>query len=148
MYEHTERWHARNPEKVRDIKRRWRRNNPEKQKEASSNWAKRNPEKVAEKAHRRRARVLGNGGSYTIGEWQALCRQYGDKCAVPGCERTDLEPDHVVPISKGGQNDIANIQPLCVHHNRSKSDMTIDYRNKPGLRRWLQTKLFQEEPNG
>lgn len=142
MYEHSRRWHKENPDKVNRVKRRWRKRHPEKQKRAQQNWAKNNPEKVSAKAHRYRARKLSNGGSYTVEQWHRLCKKYDNQCAVPGCDRTDLEPDHVVPISKGGSNDITNIQPLCVHHNRSKSDKIIDYRKNGRIKSWIQRRLF------
>lgn len=130
MYEHNRQWAEKNPEVIAKAKRDWRKKYPEKQRTATRRWAKENPEAVSAKVHRYRARKISNGGSYTSGEWRELCAEYGNTCAVPGCERTDLEPDHVIPISKGGCNNIGNIQPLCVWHNRSKSNKVIDYRRK------------------
>ena len=37
-----------------------------------------------------------------------------------------LTVDHVVPISKGGSNDISNIQPLCCNCNSKKNAKQID----------------------
>ena len=65
-------------------------------------------------AQRRRARLAGAGGSYTMGEWTALLTTF-DHC--PDCGREwDQIPaapggyvitaDHIVPISQGGRNDI------------------------------------------
>lgn len=77
--------------------------------------------------HTRRARKLANGGSYTQEEWQALCGYYGNKCLACGGQ-DPLTVDHVIPISKGGSNDISNIQPLCKRCNDIKYDKTTDYR--------------------
>jgi 5-methylcytosine-specific restriction protein A len=38
-----------------------------------------------------------------------------------------LEADHVVPLTKGGSNDISNIQPLCGTCNRRKFVNIVDY---------------------
>ncbi len=39
-----------------------------------------------------------------------------------------MEADHVVPLTKGGTDDIGNIQPLCGACNRKKFVAIIDYR--------------------
>ena len=44
-------------------------------------------------------------------------------CTHPGCEiHTDLTIDHILPLSRGGTDDLSNLQFLCVSHNSSKSD--------------------------
>lgn len=86
-----------------------------------------NPAKYLAYSHNRRARLQGNGGTYTSGEWQALCEHYGNVCLR--CHAaTRLTVDHIVPISRGGTNDIGNLQPLCRHCNAAKSDKIINYR--------------------
>ncbi len=71
------------------------------------------------KGHTRRARIEGNGGSHTTDEWLALVEQHDKRCAR--ClEQKPLTRDHIVPISRGGTNDITNIQPLCSSCNSSK----------------------------
>lgn len=42
-------------------------------------------------------------------------------CVVCGVRR-DLAVDHVIPVSKGGTNDIDNLQTMCRSHNSAKRD--------------------------
>jgi 5-methylcytosine-specific restriction endonuclease McrA len=80
--------------------------------------------------HARRVKISENGGNFTKAEWRALCKKHGNKCLAcgePGNHKT-LTIDHVIPVSKGGSNDISNIQPLCLVCNSSKKDQIIDYR--------------------
>lgn len=39
-----------------------------------------------------------------------------------------LSIDHVIPVNKGGENTIENLQTLCLSCNSRKSDKIIDYR--------------------
>ncbi len=49
------------------------------------------------------------------------------KClACPSKDK--LEIDHIVPISRGGENKIGNLQTLCKSCNSRKRDNFIDYR--------------------
>ena len=44
-------------------------------------------------------------------------------CAHPECETTnDLTIDHIKPLSKGGSDDLCNLQFMCVSHNSQKGD--------------------------
>ena len=92
-------------------------------------WREDNPEQVLDQSHNRRARELEAEGTYTEAEFVALCEYYGNRCLCPDSDHAGpLVPDHVVPLSKGGSNDIGNIQPLCTRHNSIKGTKTIDYR--------------------
>jgi hypothetical protein len=85
------------------------------------------PERHRHLNNQRRVRKLNNGGSFTLQEWLDLCVRYQHKCLCCKQEKV-LSIDHVLPLSKGGRNDIANIQPLCIRCNSSKGAKTIDYR--------------------
>lgn len=85
------------------------------------------PGKVRGWQHQRRARLRGNGGSYTEAEWQSLCEKFGHRCL--GCgQQKPLTIDHVIPLVQGGPNTIENIQPLCKSCNSRKRHRMIDYR--------------------
>ena len=52
---------------------------------------------------------------------------YGEKCLK--CESTEnIQIDHIVPVKKGGSNEIDNLQPLCNVCNASKGTKIEDYR--------------------
>lgn len=77
----------------------------------------------------RRERLKNVGGSHSIGEWENLKAQYNWTC--PSCLKKEpevkLTRDHIIAISKGGTDNIENIQPLCNSCNSKKSNKTIRY---------------------
>jgi 5-methylcytosine-specific restriction endonuclease McrA len=92
-------------------------------------WRRDNPDKLSQKYRTRLARVRGAPGKHTLNEWNALKEKYRHTC--PSCLRrepeTKLTADHIVPIARGGSNDISNIQPLCLSCNAKKHLTTIRY---------------------
>lgn len=93
-------------------------------------WKRRNPEKVAAISAAARHARRAAPGRFTAGQWRLLCAMYGHRCAA--CRSGGkLTPDHIVPVSRGGSNDIANIQPLCLDCNRRKATKAIVFGFQP-----------------
>mgnify|MGYP001036219271 FL=1 len=58
----------------------------------------------------------------------------GGRCALCGITKNDspLDVDHIIPRSRGGSNDICNLQVLCAKCNRTKGNKDdTDYRPSP-----------------
>lgn len=104
--------------------------NPEPARARRKRWSKKNKPRLSVLANVRRARKSGNGGSYTLEEWDALKREHGYKCLACGKQEPEIQltADHVIPIIMGGSSFITNIQPLCGPCNSKKSRKMIDYR--------------------
>lgn len=68
-------------------------------------------------------------GGHTEDEWDTLLAQYNWTC--PKCKLSEpeikLTQDHIIPVSKGGSNNIENIQPLCLSCNCKKSTNIIKF---------------------
>lgn len=128
--EYAKAYLKRNPEKQREAKRKWGERNKAKRSEAYRRWRKNNPEKALQNNIRRRVRLRRAPGSFTLAEWEALKRSYGNVCLCCDLPEGEIKlvPDHVVPLARGGSNYITNIQPLCELCNWRKGPKTLDYR--------------------
>jgi 5-methylcytosine-specific restriction protein A len=135
----------------------WRKANPEKHREEQKIYYQRHKRKVktriyvhresipgyrASERARRRTRISRAGGSFTSEQWYFLKKKYSFRCLC--ClKKKSLEPDHVIPVAKGGTSDITNIQPLCGLCNKRKRDKDTDYR--PNLHRVTGAETFGSE---
>jgi 5-methylcytosine-specific restriction endonuclease McrA len=99
---------------------------------AVKRWGQNNPDSLLAIVHRRRAKRYQNGGSYTVQEWKELKSHYNHTCLCCGKQEPEIKltVDHVIPIARGGTDNIDNIQPLCRKCNASKNVKSTDYRNK------------------
>lgn len=122
--------------KAKSYHQEWYANNRTKKLEQNKEWAKRNKPTLARYAREMRKRnperevARRFGKQFTAHEWKAIKNRYANCCLA--CHKAEpaisLEPDHVVPLSRGGKGTIDNIQPLCRSCNARKHARTIDYR--------------------
>jgi 5-methylcytosine-specific restriction endonuclease McrA len=78
----------------------------------------------------RKSRLKGAVGRFSFMDWENLKTKYNHTCLCCGKKEPtiSLTVDHIIPISRGGDNYITNIQPLCLSCNKKKHTKTKDYR--------------------
>lgn len=74
---------------------------------------------------RRKSAERGARGSFTWAEFMRIARKFDHCCAYCGVKPDRLDPDHVVPLSRGGSNAPSNLLPSCSMCNSSKCAMTL-----------------------
>lgn len=121
-----------NRERHNEHARRARAKNPQWAKAYARRYRAEKPHILKALSNKRRARKTAAGGAFTAGEWRMLCELYDHTCLACGKREPDIKlvADHVIPVSKGGDSYITNIQPLCFSCNSRKHDRFIDYRTK------------------
>ena len=133
---YKKRWSEENYERMAAYKRAYYEQNREEVIARSTEWAENNLEKArqfkANNRRKRRAAKNASRGGFTAKEFKELCERYGNKCLSRGAMGVTLEADHVIPLTRGGSDDIGNIQPLCGSCNRRKFVDIVDYRVTAG----------------
>ena len=81
---------------------------------------------------RRSKRYPGTPERLPYDVWEQMKALYDFTCLCCGKREPEIKLtlDHIVPISRGGQTVVDNIQPLCMRCNISKFTKTIDFRNR------------------
>ena len=124
-------WAMRNQAYVREVGRIWREENREHwlelKCEQQRRYRKRYPLKVwitNRKLYAMRKKAKGN---FSLQDWKLILKKYRNCCAK--CHKfppfknqfhSGLVVDHIIPLSRGGTNEILNIQPLCFNCNATK----------------------------
>ena len=88
-------------------------------------WQKANPERRSAYAAARRAAKARTpkGRQATPAQVKALFASYAGRCVY--CSKPATTLDHVVPLKKGGTNELDNLAPACVTCNSSKRHSTL-----------------------
>jgi len=128
----AKRWQRKNPEK-----RLWKNKTTAQKKiayDAVQRWRAKNADRFTSEA-RQSIRMKRSPQHARV--WPIIVAHYGGKCLNCGTDRAVCF-DHVVPLSQGGENQLANGQPLCRACNSFKGalqDSSKDYRPDRGA--WI-----------
>lgn len=156
-------WQKANVDKKIQYVKNWRirtgwKRNAEKDKIYSKNYWSKNPEKLKlrnkrknrrikemyPEKHRERKRIYKanrraykrqSGGRHTLRQIKELYKKQGGKCVncLSEFEKSGYHIDHIFPISRGGRNDISNIQLLCPPCNIAKGSLhPLEFAKKQG----------------
>lgn len=145
--EYKKEWAIRNREQKSKQEREWRENNPERNREMKKRWYFKNKDRVYSNLLKRRSekhfvRFEGLRRIQILNRDNWTCRNCGvqvhDK-SYGGNKKRHLwddefkaHIDHIIPISKGGDSTLENLQVLCRTCNLSKRDKTDLSLNKDG----------------
>lgn len=99
----------------------WRRRNPKKRYEYRKKYVEKYRDKVYQNNKNHAARKKGAVGTISLKEWRSIKRIYRYRCCYCGTPGP-LTQDHVIPLSRGGSNQIGNIVPACRSCNSRKND--------------------------
>ena len=135
----VQKWRKENPELVKNrrkelywkyrddaIKRaiEWGRKNKEKRKISKNKWRAKNRELTCHYAKESSYRKKNAEGSHTLQEYKDKLKKFGGMCVYCN-KRKATTQDHIIPLSKGGNNYIENIAPACVSCNSSKHNKLL-----------------------
>jgi 5-methylcytosine-specific restriction endonuclease McrA len=121
------RYREAHPDKVKEVqrtsKRKLRQEQPERVRAYDREYSKRPNARLTDKVngHAKRARKRAAEGNHTAAqELEQLKRQKGRCYYCGSMVGDDWQPDHVIPLSRGGSNDISNIVITCRKCNNKK----------------------------
>lgn len=105
-------WRAANREAYNAYMREYDERNRAKRRLAKWKWKMANPDAVRLYVHRRRTALFSAGGHLSAAQWRGICEGQGQRCF--DCdELKPLTVGHIVPVSKGGSNNVENIIAQC-----------------------------------
>lgn len=127
----NQKWTAENKTKMRAAQNKYRLNNHDKHRAAKQRWERNHPDRCVEYTRRKKARKEA-AGVYVITEKDQR-RIDAEPCR--GCgTRNDLQIDHNIPTSRGGQTSVGNTQRMCRECNASKGTLPFTvwaHSNRP-----------------
>ncbi|MFI6496913.1 HNH endonuclease [Nonomuraea typhae] len=123
--------HTADPDRSRRSVAHWRAANPDRARDVLERWRNENRDRVRAQARQaalnRKLWKKASGDGISAAAWLRLLRRFQWRCAY--CSETPdtgpLQPDHVIPLSRGGAHTEGNILPACSRCNKVKCDRLI-----------------------
>lgn len=129
-------------DEIRARKKAYSREHKDELAQKTKDWIKKNPDKYRAfpskqkdynnvKVQRCIARKSGRISTLSVSEWKRIKSEFANSCAYCGVQTDDLQQDHFVPKSLGGNHEVGNIIPACKSCNSSKNnkEFSIWYRS-------------------
>lgn len=122
--------YEKNKDKYNKLMKKWREENKDKLSEYQRKYLKTEKGKANNQRGqvKRRNRMKNIINTLTCKEWEDILKKYNFRCAYCGIEFDENnlpEKDHIVPISKGGNNTKENVVPACRRCNAKKKDTIL-----------------------
>ena len=132
-------YYKKNKNWLKEKNKEYRKNNKEKEKERFDKWKKNNPDKEFNRYTKRRQREENQGGGISKNQWLEMMEFFDWRCAYSNEKLSDKYRtiDHIIPLSKGGENEIWNCIPM--HRSYNSSKFTND------MLEWYQQQEFYSE---
>ena len=85
-------------------------------------WKTNNPDKVFNQRINRRIKSKNQGNGITKKQWYEMMKFFDWKCAYSGesLDKNNRTIDHIIPLDKGGENEVWNLVPMLKLYNCSK----------------------------
>ena len=113
--------YQKNKEQISKKKKEYAEKNKEKNAKYHLEYARRNVDKCKIKRHKREAKLKSLPSTLTKNQWDYTVAHFNNSCVYCGSEE-QIQQDHFVPLSKGGEFTHNNIIPACMKCNCSKQD--------------------------
>lgn len=125
-------WKKRNRDAANASTRARRARDPEKIRKQNRQHREKNPYNIAVIVARNRASKFGVKSTLTQNEWKGVVQSHDFLCHICGREVSleigspeKLSLDHILPMSRGGENVKENVAPSHRRCNQNRTDMTI-----------------------
>ena len=131
--ERCKQWREANKEAIAEYNRQYYKDNKEARAEQSRRYYQSPQGQVVafNKSNRRRAKEQAQGRGITKEQWLECMKFFGFRCAYSGeylggkDNQSIRSLDHIVPLNKGGANEIWNVIPMIKSLNSSKNDKNM-----------------------
>lgn len=105
--------------------RRWYQANKERHYLDNKKWRAENPQKASIIKRNYKGRRRATGGNVTSQEWLDRLAEFNNHCAYCNTLDSNLEMEHMVPLSRSGAHEIDNLVPACRRCNAEKHTQTL-----------------------
>lgn len=102
----------------------WGRKNKERRKIIKARWIVKNRERMKYYSKLRHYRHKNAEGLHSFEDIKELFVKFNKNCAYCIFREAD-SIDHIIPLTKGGTNNIDNLLPVCISCNSSKGDKIL-----------------------